>query len=241
MSSEHQIPDFAKPNFSSQPVAGNATIPPKLQQLLNQISDVDKVKLLQIASHYKLDLDDPAYLPLLLTREGIEALENATERLNQDAYKVVDYAIQKAESAVSKTAGAKIDEIEEAKNRAETAFKNAVSAWSYEVFESAVSSALKTSLPGAAAAASEVSIILIERLENATNSCIQKINSASEAVERLNSNQTLPGLLIMLLLGVLLGVGGSYLAIPKAVEYTIKKTVEETVKNQVATFKNSNK
>lgn len=174
MSDEHQIQDFSKPNFSSQPVAGNATIPPKLQQLLNQISDVDKVKLLQIANHYKLDLDDPAYLPLLLTREGIEALENAAEKLNHDAYKVVDYAIQKAESAVSQTAGAKIDEIEEAKNRAETAFKNAVSAWSYEVFESAVSSALKTSLPGAATAASEVSIILIERLENATNNCIKK-------------------------------------------------------------------
>jgi len=241
MSGEHQIQDFSQPNFSSQPGAGNATIPPKLQQLLNQISDVDKVKLLQIAHHYKLDLDDPAYLPLLLTHEGIEALKNAAEKLNQDAYKVVDYAIQKAEAAVSQTASAKIDEIEQARDMAETAFKNAIEAWSYHAFEQAVSESLKTSLPGAATAASEVSIILIERLENTTNSCIKKINSASEAVERLNSNQTLPGLLIMLLLGVLLGVGVSYWAIPKAVEYTIKKTVEETVKNQVATFKNGNK
>lgn len=74
--------------------------PPKLQQLLHQMPDVDKVKLLQIAQHYAMDLDDPGFLPLLLTHQGIEALEYAKNELIREAGGTVSVALNQAQKAL---------------------------------------------------------------------------------------------------------------------------------------------
>ena len=85
--------------------AQQAALPPKLNQLLESMPDVDKVKLMQIAHHYKMDLDDPGFLPLLLTQQGITALAAAKAEmvgevdaaLNRVAAKIVEASSSEAE------------------------------------------------------------------------------------------------------------------------------------------------
>ncbi len=75
-----------------------AALPPKLQQLLATLPDIDKVALLALAHRYKMDLDDPGFLPLLLTQQGIAALDKAKAELVQEIERSLDFVANKVAS-----------------------------------------------------------------------------------------------------------------------------------------------
>ena len=119
-------------------------IPPKLQQLLEVMQDVDKVTLLHIARQYQMDLDDPGFLPLLLTKEGIQALQMAVNSLTSETEKAVNFVLQKSSSIMNDVSQAELaklqsfsqqaaDYIQSQQAASEAAMKTALSQYSGKV------------------------------------------------------------------------------------------------------------
>lgn len=135
----------------TQPVA----LPPKLQQLLSTMPDVDKVKLMQIAHQYKMDLDDPGFLPLLLTQQGIEALDKARAGLESEAAATIErvasqvVATREAEAAKLKEYTGDLGAIVRAEAaQAQTAMQQALSAWAERSLTDALDAAIKARARG---------------------------------------------------------------------------------------------
>lgn len=200
--------------------------PPKLQQLLQQMPDVDKVKLLQLAHHYGMDLDDPGFLPLLLTQQGIEALESAKNNLVREAGGTVTFALSQAQKAFDDSAKAKADDLENLKSAAlvkideyasesEIALKSAVEKWSFKVFSEAVLSALNQHIPTAMSAAELSAIQSAETLNKKINALSVTATEAAETINNATKNIRIIWLLITLLFGLLVGSGVGYFAAAK--------------------------
>lgn len=201
-------------------------IPPKLNQLLQQMPDVDRVKLLQIAQHYKMDLDDPGFLPLLLTKQGIEALESAKNELVREAGGTVTFALSKAQQVFDESVKSKSDDLENAKiaalikidecaNESELAIKNAVQKWSLEVFCGAVSEALHTELPPALADAKKSADDNAKTLNKSTEMYALAVARAVDKIENSARDISINWLLIGALCGLLLGAGIGFFAATK--------------------------
>ncbi|MDP2196095.1 MAG: hypothetical protein Q8J72_08930 [Rhodocyclaceae bacterium] len=137
-------------------------IPPKLQQLLEQLPDVDKVKLLAIAHQYKMDLDDPSFLPLLLTQQGITALAGAKTELvgevdaalNRVAAKIVESSNSEAERLKDYSASLAAF-LKQQTEEAEAKIKHAVGTWAAGPLVDAVFSAVVEQIEATAAVATK--------------------------------------------------------------------------------------
>ncbi|MHB1358287.1 MAG: hypothetical protein ACYCWC_01735 [Rhodocyclaceae bacterium] len=137
-------------------------IPPKLQQLIERLPDVDRVKLLAIAHEYKMDLDDPSYLPLLLTQQGITALAAAKSEmvgevdaaLNRVAAKIVEASSGEAERLKEYSASL-AGHLKQQTEEAEAKIKNAVGTWAAGPLVDAVFSALVEQIEATAAVATK--------------------------------------------------------------------------------------
>ena len=137
-------------------------IPPKLQQLLERLPDVDRVKLLAIAHEYKMDLDDPSYLPLLLTQQGITALAAAKSEmvgevdaaLNRVAAKIVEASSGEAERLKEYSASL-AGHLKQQTEEAEAKIKNAVGTWAAGPLVDAVFSAVVEQIEATAAVATK--------------------------------------------------------------------------------------
>ncbi|MBA3034692.1 MAG: hypothetical protein KKF85_02720 [Gammaproteobacteria bacterium] len=142
--------------------AAQQRIPPKLRQLLESMPDVDKVKLMQIAHHYSMDLDDPGFLPLLLTQQGISALEKARAEmvsevdaaLNRVAAKIVEASSGEAERLKEYSASL-AGHLKQQTEEAEAKIKNAVGTWAAGPLVDAVFSAVVEQIEATAAVATK--------------------------------------------------------------------------------------
>lgn len=200
--------------------------PPKLQQLLTQMPDVDKVKLLQIANHYQMDLDDPGFLPLLLTQQGIEALKSAKNELVIEAGGTVTFALSQAQKAFDDSAKSKSDDLEnirdiaqlkitECAEKSELALKSAVEKWSFNVFSGAVAEAISQHIPTAMAAAEQSAIQSAEILNQNINAAAKAATTAAKKIDEAAKNIGLNWLLVALLCGLLIGSGIGYFSAVK--------------------------
>jgi hypothetical protein len=201
-------------------------IPPKLNQLLQQMHDVDKVKLLQIAQHYKMDLDDPGFLPLLLTKQGIEALESAKNELIREAGGTVTFALSKAQQVFDESSKSKSDELEKAKETAlikinecasesELAIKNAVQNWSLDVFCGAINEALHTELPSALANAKKSADSNAKTMNQSTELFALAVARAVDKIENSARDISMNWMLIVGLFCLLVGAGVGFFAATK--------------------------
>lgn len=129
----------------TQPVA----LPPKLHQLLSSMPDVDKVKLMQIAHHYKMDLDDPGFLPLLLTQQGITALENARAEMVLD----VDKSLERMAGKIVDASAGESERLKDYSTQlagflkqqaaeAEASMKQALATWAHDALIEAIANAI---------------------------------------------------------------------------------------------------
>lgn len=201
-------------------------IPQKLNQLLQQMQDVDKVKLLQIAQHYKMDLDDPGFLPLLLTKQGIEALESAKNELVREAGGTVTFALSKAQQVFDESSKSKSDDLEKAKETAlikinecasesEIAIKKAVQNWSLEVFCGAINEALHTELPAALADAKKSADSNAKTMNESTEYFALAVTHAVDRIQNSAREMSMNWLLIVALCCLLVGAGTGFIAATK--------------------------
>lgn len=215
--------------------------PPKLQQLLQQMPDVDKVKLLQIAQHYKMDLDDPGFLPLLLTQQGIEALESAKNELVREAGGTVTFALSQAQKAFDDSAKSKADDLQNLKaaalvkideyaSESEIALKSAVESWSFKVFSDAVLAALNQHIPTAMSAAEISAIQSAKILNEKINTASVTATAAAETINDAAKNIGTAWLLIVLFAGLLVGAGTGYYAAAK-VAHSERINTEQIAQN----------
>lgn len=200
--------------------------PPKLQQLLQQMPDVDKVKLLQIANHYSMDLDDPGFLPLLLTQQGIEALESAKNELIREAGGAVTFALSQAQKAFDDSAKSKTDDlenlkltalvkIEECASESEMALKSAIGKWSFDVFCGAVGEAINLHLPGALTEAGKSAENTAKTLDIETEKFALAAARATENIDNAAKNIGLNWILITALFSILIGSGVGHFSATK--------------------------
>lgn len=204
-------------------------IPPKLQQLLQQMPDADNVKLVQIAKHYSMDLDDPGFLPLLLTRQGIEALESAKNELVREAGGTVTFALCQAQKAFDDSAKSKSDDLENLKSAAlikinecasesELAIKTAVQKWSFDVFCDVLRESLKLHLPEALAEAKKSADENAKTLDKETEKFALSVARAVEKIDDETKNTGLKWILIAALSALLAGSGVGYIAATKVAQ-----------------------
>lgn len=74
-------------------------VPARVERLLSVLPDVDQVKVFAIAREWQMDLDDPAFLPMLLCQRGIDALRQAQLTLATETQKTVDASINAVRNA----------------------------------------------------------------------------------------------------------------------------------------------
>lgn len=165
-----------------------AALPPKLEQLLATMPDVDKVAVLRIAQHYRMDLDDPGFLPLLLTREGISALEKARDELAAETDRTINMALQKASEAIAQKTTAAAETILAHTAEAEAEMKKALAAWAERSLQNAVNQALASNASGMAAAQEHhirtVSEMFALAATTAANECNAAARAATAAVQQ---------------------------------------------------------
>lgn len=164
-------------------------IPPRLQQLLASMQDVDKVKLVQIAHHYRMDLDDPGFLPLLLTREGIASLDKAKTDLVQEVERTTGFVLGQIDEAINerieqeyaRLANCAIELVGLLKSEstaAEVAVKVELATWTNDTLKNVVEPALIAAAKSAATAAASESI---EKLSTAATVVTQQCQAAAQA------------------------------------------------------------
>lgn len=165
-----------------------AALPPKLEQLLATMPDVDKVAVLRIAQRYRMDLDDPGFLPLLLTREGITALEKARDELVAETDRTVNMALQKTNEAIGRKATVEAETIRARAADAEAAMKEALAAWAERSLQNAVEQALTSNAAGLAKAQEQhirtISEMFALAASTAANECRAAARAASTAVQQ---------------------------------------------------------
>jgi len=206
-------------------------IPPKLQALLEVIPDIDKVNLLHIARHYQMDLDDPGFLPLLLTQQGIAALEAARSELEKECSASVTFALSRASAAIGEAGKAQQDRIisitQEAEQHlsmcaadTEIALQEAVAIWSERTLSDSIANALMENSEAAKSTAllaansfAEVANHAASTASDAARDCKKAAEAATEAVK----DTKILFVLCVFLLGVIAGSGAIYFsAKPKA-------------------------
>lgn len=166
-----------------------AAMPPKLQQLLSTMPDVDKVNLLALAHHYRMDLDDPGFLPLLLTREGIAALDKAKTGLVQEVERTTGYVLGQIDEAINqrieqentrleKCTVELVGHLKSESTASEVAAKVELATWTNDTLKNVVEPALIASAKTAAAIAASESI---EKLSIAATAVTQQCQAAAQA------------------------------------------------------------
>lgn len=136
-------------------------IPPKLQQLLAVLPDVDRVSLLAIANHYKMDLDDPSYLPLLLTQQGISALDKSKAEMVVEVRDALDLVADRIAAAAAMAREVETAQIEEHSRRcadflrrraaeSEAAMHQALASWAPRAIDEALAQAISRRVQAAA-------------------------------------------------------------------------------------------
>jgi dGTP triphosphohydrolase len=165
-----------------------AALPPKLEQLLATMADVDKIAVLRLAQHYRMDLDDPGFLPLLLTREGIAALEKARDELAAETDRTINMALQKASEAIGLKATAEAETIRARAADAEAEMKAALAAWAEQSLQNAVREALASNASSMAEAQKHhirsVSEMFALAATTAANECTAAARAATAAVQQ---------------------------------------------------------
>lgn len=171
-----------------------AAMPPKLQQLLASMPDVDKVKLMQIAHAYKMDLDDPGFLPLLLTQQGIEALDKARAGLESEASATLERVAEQiiktreAQAALLKDYMGDLSAIVRAEAaKAQAAMQAALAAWAERSLTDALDAAIKarsrSATEAAATAATQAAEAFAVVARRATTDTTTAASRAAEAAK----------------------------------------------------------
>lgn len=163
-------------------------VPPKLQQLLETLPDVDKVKLLAIAHHYKMDLDDPGFLPLLLTQQGISALDKAKAEMVLEVEKTLDLLAERMAVAgqhEEKRLGMYTDRLagymKQRAAEAEAGMKQALAAWAERALSEALDKAIASRADAATATAVATTRRAAETFVEASGTAAAKAQQAAAA------------------------------------------------------------
>lgn len=206
------------------PTAPGQKIPPKLQQLLALMPDVDKVNLLHLARHYNMDLDDPGFLPMLILKEGIAALEAFTKSLSVESEKTATLILSRACAAINETGEAEKaalvrlrDEadiyIKQMAADADKALHEALLGWSDETLHSSIAAALVENSRGATAEAERIAIGAATGFAKIANDAAKASNQAAINCNAVNDamSKTQPLFIALVFtIGVLVGVAGLF-------------------------------
>lgn len=168
-------------------------IPPKLNQLLESMPDVDRVSLLKIAHHYRMDLDDPGFLPLLLTQQGISALDKSKAEMVMEVERSLDLMAERITAAAADARKVETDfltwhasecgdMVEKRAAEAETAMKQALAAWADRSIIVALDQAISSRAGAATIVAEATAKAAAETFAEATNEAIRATRSAADAV-----------------------------------------------------------
>lgn len=164
-----------------------AALPPKLQQLLATLPDIDKVALLALAHRYKMDLDDPGFLPLLLTQQGIAALDKAKAELVQEIERSLDFVANKVASVgrEEETRLLRFNDrlagvLQQTSAEAEARMKQALAGWAARALDDALDRAIRSRANAAADAA-------VAEIDAAASAFLQKTEAAAEKAQLINN------------------------------------------------------
>ena len=224
---------------SQTQAASGHKIPPKLQQLLAILPEVDKVNLLLIAREYDMDLDDPGFLPLLLTKDGIAALKAATKELSEESGKTVSYMLSRTCAAINETATAEKESLGRLKEESElhiktlfsdgeSAFKSSLEKWSEETLTQSIAGALVDNTLKATNVAKDMGIVAAnefkavaddaaKEFKKAANDAAVECGKTAEAAKDAVSQIRLAFVCSIFIAGLVLGLlSGIYMHTPQA-------------------------
>lgn len=200
-----------------------AKIPPKLQQLLQVMQDVDKVTILQLAHQYQMDLDDPSFLPLLLTKEGIKALEESRKALANECEKTISYALSKSadvaekltaagKARVEQETAAATEHLKKVREEAEAQMKTALGTWAEQALMDAICCALvehaKSVTSTAEKSAKESARqfdVYVDKAQEKISVAVDKIEEAASNAESALRDAKLWQMGVVLIIGIVIG------------------------------------
>lgn len=216
-------------NVAEPPSApGTQKIPPKLQQLLALMPDVDKVNLLHIARHYSMDLDDPGFLPLLLTQQGIKSLADARKSLSDECEKSASLIVSRSTAAIyehgeaEKLSLTRLREesekhIQETAADSEKALHEALAIWADETLHNSIASALVDNSKDATDEAQRIAISAASGFERIANEAAKASRQAAISCDEASKSmaRTQPIFIALIFaIGVLVGAVGLLFAKP---------------------------
>ncbi len=230
---------------------GGEKLPPKLQQLLEILPDVDRVSLLAISQQYRMDLDDPGFLPLLLTTRGITALEEARKALAVECEASIDLAIRRSSASIVEAGNSQAERLASETNRAaafideyaadsEKSIKEALDAWSGDTLNKAIENVLLKNSEEAITTAKGIADTATVEFANTVNNAVVAARQAAidlkaAAADANDAVSFIPYLVlaVALLIGMVLGAGGLYLLRPTPIDTTeiTKEIIKSCRKN----------
>lgn len=226
-------------------------LPPKLQQLLEILPNVDRVSLLAISQQYRMDLDDPGFLPLLLTTRGITALEEARKALAAECEASIELAIRRSSTSIVEAGNVQAERLASETNRAaafideyaadaEKGIKDALGLWSGETLNKTIENVLLQNSEEAVTTAKEIADRATGEFTNAVNTAAVAARQAAidlktAAEDAKEAVSFMPYLLlaVVLLIGMVVGAGGLYLLKPTTIDTTeiTKEIIKSCRKN----------